>query len=512
MSPTVTTSAAHPAPTTTRRAPARCSSSRATRAVLRSRTRSCSSRPTETCSARSDRRSSRRTGPSATGWRRSSTSTRSEATAAPHLHFAGDTPRTPVSTLVATAEASVQSQAQTTPLRAQRALPADRPRLPLQPLRPVPVHRPGHPRRHAQHRRAPHAARRRRHDRRARTRSTWTSSGGRRRPSSARSTPPPTSRAAPSPMSGPGRASSAAGRSSSSSSAACCPSSRRRSTSSRAAGDDTSPCGRRCEASPAASASGSGRAFSSLFFSFTGIFPNGESRPIAPSSAVATDWPVAALGVFAGLVALGWLVTRPRLDPDGTGLADGRARRPPRRDARARARRARRRGAEPIRAHLHPSLAARLALAASRLGARATCRARRLSRSASSARCSCSAPSPFATRFGFDALWYLDRAHVGRVRAHHPRHRLPRLGSRGRAGGRCRRGPLRARTRLRDERPRARADPGVDPSGGSAQPSHARSAHARARRSRVGRRRIARAGGSERTTRRRARRRRPRPR
>ena len=54
-----------------------------------------------------------------------------------------------------------------------------------------------------------------------------------------------------------------------------------------------------------------------LFFSFTGIFPNGESRPIAPSSAVATDWPAAAIGVFAGLVALGWLVTRPRLIPMG---------------------------------------------------------------------------------------------------------------------------------------------------------------------------------------------------
>jgi len=32
---------------------------------------------------------------------------------APHLHFTGDTPRTPVSTLLATAEASVQEQAQT---------------------------------------------------------------------------------------------------------------------------------------------------------------------------------------------------------------------------------------------------------------------------------------------------------------------------------------------------------------------------------------------------------------
>jgi hypothetical protein len=54
-----------------------------------------------------------------------------------------------------------------------------------------------------------------------------------------------------------------------------------------------------------------------LFFSFTGIFPNGEARPIAPSSVVAQDWPVVAIGVFAGLVALGWLVTRPRLVPTG---------------------------------------------------------------------------------------------------------------------------------------------------------------------------------------------------
>lgn len=54
-----------------------------------------------------------------------------------------------------------------------------------------------------------------------------------------------------------------------------------------------------------------------LFFSVAGIFPKGESRPIAPSSLVAQDWPAIALGVFAGLVALGWLVTRPRLLPRG---------------------------------------------------------------------------------------------------------------------------------------------------------------------------------------------------
>jgi hypothetical protein len=53
------------------------------------------------------------------------------------------------------------------------------------------------------------------------------------------------------------------------------------------------------------------------FFSFTGIFPNGEARPISPESTAAGDWPVLALIVFAGLVAVGWLVTRPRLAPNG---------------------------------------------------------------------------------------------------------------------------------------------------------------------------------------------------
>jgi Peptidase family M28 len=53
------------------------------------------------------------------------------------------------------------------------------------------------------------------------------------------------------------------------------------------------------------------------FFSLTGIFPNGEARPISPESTAAGDWPVLALIVFAGLVAVGWLVTRPRLAPNG---------------------------------------------------------------------------------------------------------------------------------------------------------------------------------------------------
>jgi peptidase M28-like protein len=53
------------------------------------------------------------------------------------------------------------------------------------------------------------------------------------------------------------------------------------------------------------------------FFSLTGIFPNGEARPISPGSPAAEDWPALALVVFAGLAALGWLVTRPRLVPTG---------------------------------------------------------------------------------------------------------------------------------------------------------------------------------------------------
>jgi hypothetical protein len=51
------------------------------------------------------------------------------------------------------------------------------------------------------------------------------------------------------------------------------------------------------------------------FFSFSGIFPNGADRPISLDSPVSSDWRVLALGVFAGLWALGWLVTRPRLIP-----------------------------------------------------------------------------------------------------------------------------------------------------------------------------------------------------
>jgi hypothetical protein len=51
------------------------------------------------------------------------------------------------------------------------------------------------------------------------------------------------------------------------------------------------------------------------FFAVTGILPGGAARPIAPDTSAATDWPVTALIVLAGLAAIGWLVVRPRLVP-----------------------------------------------------------------------------------------------------------------------------------------------------------------------------------------------------
>lgn len=54
-----------------------------------------------------------------------------------------------------------------------------------------------------------------------------------------------------------------------------------------------------------------------LFFSFAGLLPGGEARPIAPDTAVAGDWPVLALSLLAGLSAIGWLVARPQLMPRG---------------------------------------------------------------------------------------------------------------------------------------------------------------------------------------------------
>jgi Peptidase family M28 len=52
-----------------------------------------------------------------------------------------------------------------------------------------------------------------------------------------------------------------------------------------------------------------------LFFAATGILPSGDERPIALDTAVAGNWPVVALAVLAGLVFLGWLAARPRLAP-----------------------------------------------------------------------------------------------------------------------------------------------------------------------------------------------------
>jgi Peptidase family M28 len=52
-----------------------------------------------------------------------------------------------------------------------------------------------------------------------------------------------------------------------------------------------------------------------LLFSVIGILPQGEARPIAPDTELAGDWPVAALAALAGLSLIGWLVVRPQLVP-----------------------------------------------------------------------------------------------------------------------------------------------------------------------------------------------------
>ncbi len=54
------------------------------------------------------------------------------------------------------------------------------------------------------------------------------------------------------------------------------------------------------------------------FFTLVGILPRGQSRPIAPDTEVATDWPVVALASLAGLSLLGWIVARPQLAPRRT--------------------------------------------------------------------------------------------------------------------------------------------------------------------------------------------------
>jgi hypothetical protein len=50
-------------------------------------------------------------------------------------------------------------------------------------------------------------------------------------------------------------------------------------------------------------------------FALLGILTRGEARPIAPDTQAAGDWAVAALFALAGLSLLGWLVARPRLVP-----------------------------------------------------------------------------------------------------------------------------------------------------------------------------------------------------
>jgi hypothetical protein len=50
-------------------------------------------------------------------------------------------------------------------------------------------------------------------------------------------------------------------------------------------------------------------------FALFGLLPSGEDRPIGPDTAAASDWPVAALAALLGVSALAWLVVRPRLTP-----------------------------------------------------------------------------------------------------------------------------------------------------------------------------------------------------
>jgi hypothetical protein len=50
-------------------------------------------------------------------------------------------------------------------------------------------------------------------------------------------------------------------------------------------------------------------------FALLGILTRGDARPIAPDTQAAGDWAVAALFALAGLSLLGWLVARPQLVP-----------------------------------------------------------------------------------------------------------------------------------------------------------------------------------------------------
>jgi hypothetical protein len=51
------------------------------------------------------------------------------------------------------------------------------------------------------------------------------------------------------------------------------------------------------------------------FFVAIGLLPSGEDRPIGPNTAVAGDWPVPALAALLGISVLAWFVVRPRLTP-----------------------------------------------------------------------------------------------------------------------------------------------------------------------------------------------------
>jgi Peptidase family M28 len=50
-------------------------------------------------------------------------------------------------------------------------------------------------------------------------------------------------------------------------------------------------------------------------FVAVGLLPSGADRPIGPDTPTATDWPVAALAALVGLSAVAWLIVRPRLTP-----------------------------------------------------------------------------------------------------------------------------------------------------------------------------------------------------
>ena len=312
---------------------------------------------------------------------------------APHLHFAGDTPRTPVSTLLATAEASVQEQAQTTPLRPNALSQLIDLAFPFSLYGQSPFIAQGTP-------------------------AVTLSTAGARPPKAAGDTIVALDQEHLDQL---GRSAQALLGSLDS-------------AADVASGTESyvwtghAPHPRlddrvRPPRMPAALPRGDGRPFRALpeeaHRPATGApepgQPDGalglgrrslplllghrdlpERRPTsdrARARQVAQDWPVVALGVFAGLVALGWLVTRPRLVPTGPVSRT-----------------------DELGGHLAamlglglvalvvaaqnpfalifilPSLA-RLALASARLGTRPPSRPRRLSRSASSGRFSCSARS-----------------------------------------------------------------------------------------------------------------------